>query len=568
MLTGLLAGLATREVRKAHRLSPRPLAVECLEARQMLAGDAVLDWNAVALDAVAKDSTFATPDQGGPTRTARALAIVHVAIYDAVDTLTRAKVPFTNQPLTRVVNIDAAIATAAHTTLVSLFPKQKADLNAALADYLDEIPNGLSENLGRLLGWVAGVQQLVARHRDGSSDMTMHMPSTELGHHQPDPLHPDQGYLTPKWGEVDPFGVRSATQFRAPPPPSLDSTEYAAAFDEVMRLGAIDAESSDRDGDGELDRTPEQTEIGLFWAYDGMPMLGTPPRLYNQIVRVVSEQEGNTLGENARLFALVNMAMADAGIAGWESKYYYDFWRPIVGIRAGNNDGNPLTDGDPNWQPLGAPASNVHMSGADFTPPFPAYVSGHATFGAATFRMLANFYGTDDIAFSFQSDELNGVTTGSDGQVRPAVTRHFDNFSEAAQENAESRIYLGIHWRFDAEQGIAQGNAIADWIYTHSRVYKAKATSSLVSTFGVLATIEVGASAKASLQVTIVRLKPNAPQAVAIPVKEVTAPIYSAASLSTTATEQSSLLKSLRASKIQATDAAFAPSDLLEGLLL
>jgi hypothetical protein len=208
------------------------------------------------------------------------------------------------------------------------------------------------------------------------------------------------------------------------------------------------------------------------------------------------------------------------------------------------------------------------MTGADFTPPFPAYVSGHATFGAAAFRMLANFYGTDDIAFSFQSDELNGVTTGSNGLVRPAVTRHFDSFSEAAQENADSRIYLGIHWRFDAQEGIEHGNAIADWIFTHSRVNKGVVTTTVASTFGVLATLEIAANAKATLQAAIVKLKPNAPKATVAPAKEVATPVYSATSLFTTTAQKSSLLKSLGASKTEATDAAFAKSISLDGLLL
>jgi hypothetical protein len=169
--------------------------------------------------------------------------------------------------------------------------------------------------------------------------------------------------------------------------------------------------------------------------------------------------------ENARLFALVNIAMADAGIASWETKYIYDLWRPVVGIRNGHLDGNPDTPGEPDWRPLGAPASNSGDPDGDFTPPFPAYTSGHATFGGAVFRILERFYGTDDIAFDAQSDELNGITEGANGEIRPAVTRHFDSFGQAMEENAQSRIYLGIHWQFDAQEGIKQGSAIADYVF-------------------------------------------------------------------------------------------------------
>ncbi len=146
-------------------------------------------------------------------------------------------------------------------------------------------------------------------------------------------------------------------------------------------------------------------------------------------------------------------------------KYNYDFWRPVTAIRAGGTDGNPLTVADPTWAPLGAPKDNG--SGTNFTPPFPSYVSGHATFGGALFRMMANFYGTDNIHFTIGSDEFNGVTTDQNGNVRPVVTRSFDSFSQAAEENGQSRIYLGIHWSFDKDQGIKLGTSIADYVFAN-----------------------------------------------------------------------------------------------------
>ena len=174
-------------------------------------------------------------------------------------------------------------------------------------------------------------------------------------------------------------------------------------------------------------RTAEQTQIGIYWAYDGTPSLCAPPRLYNQIAMQIAHKMGtdNDVIELARLLALVNVAMADAGIAIWESKYFYQFWRPITGIResdeetgpSGLGDGNPATAGDPTFSPLGAPASN--LTGPNFTPPFPAYPSGHAGFGGALFEMLRNFYRTDRIPFTFVSDEFNGVTRDNAGTVRP-----------------------------------------------------------------------------------------------------------------------------------------------------
>jgi hypothetical protein len=176
----------------------------------------------------------------------------------------------------------------------------------------------------------------------------------------------------------------------------------------------------------------------------------------------------------ARLLALVNTAMADAGIAIWESKYYYQLWRPVTGIResdagtgpTGLGDANPDTVCDPTFSPLGAPASN--LTGPNFTPPFPAYPSGHAGFGGALFETLRTFFGTDDIAFTFVSDEFNGTTKDSDGSIRPLIPRSFTSLSQAEEENGQSRIYLGIHWRFDKTEGIAQGRQVADYVFTHA----------------------------------------------------------------------------------------------------
>jgi hypothetical protein len=147
----------------------------------------------------------------------------------------------------------------------------------------------------------------------------------------------------------------------------------------------------------------------------------------------------------------VNIAMYDAGLTSWNDKYEQDFRRPVLGIREGGDDGNPGTVGDANWTPLGAQASNPHVGDSNFTPPFPAYTSGHATFGAAMFQVLARFYDRDDIGFTFTSDEFNGMTVAADGQARSVVSRTFSSLSAAKFENAQSRIYLGIHWSFDRD---------------------------------------------------------------------------------------------------------------------
>ena len=195
--------------------------------------------------------------------------------------------------------------------------------------------------------------------------------------------------------------------------------------------------------------------------------------MYNQVARAVAEESDMDVVEMARLLALVNVALADTGIAAWDSKYYWDFWRPVTAIResdegtgpTGLGDGNPDTVGDPSFTPLGAPASNLALP--NFTPPFPAYPSGHAAFGGALFETLRTFYGRDDIAFTFVSDEFNGETRDNQGNLRPYRPRTFSSLSEAEEENGQSRIYLGIHWEFDKVEGIALGNRVADHVFAN-----------------------------------------------------------------------------------------------------
>lgn len=433
--------------------------------------DAVLRWNAIALDVIAEDHSgtwSATtaggprPDQAGPTRSSRALAIVHLAIYDAVNAIDGSHSPYISVELPpRVLAraaTRAAVAQAAHDTLAALYPSQRAPLEAKLSRFLRSVSPDRGRAAGVRVGATAARGILEARARDGSRRPSPYTPGGEPGDHRPDPLHPDQGFLDPGWGQVDTFAGMDVADplFRAPPPPSIDSDAYAEAYEEVFVLG----------GDGEFtttERSRMQTEIGLFWAYDGTIGVGPPPRMLNQAVRTIARRKNNTLVDNARLFALVNAALADAGIAAWESKYHYDYWRPIVGIRDGDRDGNDQTVGEATWKPLGSPASN--QSGTDFTPPFPAYPSGHATFGAATFRVLERFYGTDRMRYRLKSDEMNGTTTDWAGEPRERVVRRFRSFSQAANENAASRLYLGVHWRFDATAGLVQGSAVADYIF-------------------------------------------------------------------------------------------------------
>ncbi len=435
------------------------------------AEDVVLAWNRIMLDANAVDHALSPPDQPGPTFTSRAFAIVSAAVFDAVNSIDRKHQPYlTELSGYQSADVRAAVSAAAYHTLVALYPQQADTFEAAYDTCLARVPSAQRRNKGVELGQRVAAAVLAARADDGSDAPMSYTPTDPPGpgFHQVDPNNPGQGFHAPQWGSVTPFVIDSVDDFPTPPPPALDSDDYAFACLELLMLGGDGSASSP------TIRTDEQTEIGIYWAYDGRPGLGTPPRLYNQIVRVIAANERTTLEENARLFALINLAMADAGIQCWAVKYRYEFWRPVVAIRAADDDGNDDTDGIPGWNPLGAPLTNGPTGAPNFTPPFPAYTSGHATFGAAALGTVANFYGTDAIAFNFVSDELNGVNTDQNAIPRPRVVRHFDSLSQAIVENARSRIYLGIHWPFDATEGVAAGTAIADYVTSHALQRKSR----------------------------------------------------------------------------------------------
>lgn len=435
-------------------------------------------WNEIAINASGLDHTPVAPgdarvfgEQLGPGRSSHAMAIVHISVFEVVNAIVGGYKSYIGLPAALPgTSVDAAIAQAAHDTLVALFPSQRASFDNLLSADLSEIPgNGRPKENGIRLGQQAAAMILALRSGDGSHHSEPRIgvdffPSNEPGKWRQDPISRIPIALGAHWGAVKPFALTSGDQFRVPPPPGLDSPEYAVAFDEAKRLGGNGIDTP-------TERTAAQTTIGIYWAYDGTPTLCAPPRLYNQIATQIADQMGSDLIELARLLALVNVAMADAGIAIWESKYHYQYWRPVTGIReassaAGSNtpaSTSPSLIADPNFVPLGAPASN--LAGPNFTPPFPSYPSGHAGFGGALFQILRSFYATDQIAFTFVSDEFNGVTKDRSGNTRPLIARSFSSLSQAEEENGQSRIYLGIHWAFDKTEGIAQGRRVADAVF-------------------------------------------------------------------------------------------------------
>jgi hypothetical protein len=445
----------------------------------------ILLINDLALKLVANDfSNGHIPTNGGPTKTSRALAIIHLAAHDAYAKVTGSLTPqLAGLPNPVGLGNDentgtAALLAAGIFAAQQLYPDDLATIatSAAQAQTVGADANALA--YGKLIAdmWID------ARNNDGSNQPQLDsMYNPAPGHHRPDPLSPNQMALGRKWGEVMPFVLKptqpdgSFPDAPLAPPPALTSSEYALAFDQVI-------------DDGKNDITQRSSEsrkwatIGIFWGYDGANKLGTPPRLYNQVVRAALDSEMLDHKDQVKILTAVNVAMADAGIAAWHWKYAYDVWRPVVGVReaeagwgpTGLGDGNRLRgrEGDPYWLPLGAPRSNpitpaATASGSNFTPNFPAYPSGHATFCSAAFEVMATLLGKtpEQIMLNFVSDEFNGSTTDNLGVARPRYQASF-TLREAIEQDKISRIYLGVHWLFDATGGETVGKAVADKVAT------------------------------------------------------------------------------------------------------
>ncbi len=412
-------------------------------------GDVITDWNAAALNVI-RDWTAISNDpyQGRivpsqPPRVARNLAMVHAAMFDAVNATSGQYDAYAFAgPLPSDVSPIAAAAAAAHRVASSLYADSDeiAIWNATLAESLATIADDSARAKGLVLGRQVGDAILALRSADGSNAISTYQPSNDPGDWNrtfPDFLPP----LLSQWPQVKPFAIPTGSAFRPAAPPALTSAEYATAVDEVMRIGRLES----------TERTAEQTEIALFWADGGGT--ATPPGHWNRIASEAIGREHLPLIESARTLALVNLALADASIASWDAKYYYDLWRPIDAIRDAALDGNPATSADQSWLPLLK------------TPPFPTYTSGHSTFSAAAAAILTRLFG-NDYAFSSTSDGHTGLAQRplADSLI---VTRHFTSFKQAADEAGLSRIYGGIHFSFDNSAGLSTGKSVGEFIGDH-----------------------------------------------------------------------------------------------------
>lgn len=474
----------------------------------------ILYWNSIALDLNRLVTTLAGP-LNGPPGAARVLGILHLAIHDAYFAIETASgtstylPPSTNPsqpsptlpPVLGATDARQAVAGAANTVLIQQYTTPAPNIATATTLQLTQFLRNAASNFQDLdtlsssyrFGVAVGnamLSFLAIKPGEPGFDQDSYRPRPGKYRFDDDPTNPVR--IVPV-DVNDPTGPKQAVHIYQAPfygmtakrvavqgsvdgaqiehiiadPPTNDLAEYYSAFDDIYREGGAQDLNTTR-------RTPSQTVTGLFWAYDGSNIIGTPPRLFNQIIRKIAFEnkpasitDERTNADFARLFAIVNASMADAGIFAWQEKYCFEFWRPLSGVR---EDDTPFAD--PFWLTLGAPETNSNQIA--IKPPFPAYPSGHATFSGACFQAARSYYKQrdnlnfalnepDNIPFTFVSEELNGVSrdlrnpydpniaiTDQLGTVRTRVERHFPSLWDAMYDAALSRVFLGVHWRFDA----------------------------------------------------------------------------------------------------------------------
>jgi len=379
--------------------------------------DTVTDWNAIM------EATVAVSPTNAPLQ-ARWGAIVQLAVFEAVNAVIGDYEPYLGVVTAPVwASPDAAAIAAAHRTLVTLRPGSAATLDAARALSLAAIPDGPEKDAGIAAGEDAAIAILLLRADDGWDAVVPYTPGTAPGDWRPAPPA-FAAALLPGWGDVTPFGLVDGSQFRLPPPPALHTGRYANDYNEVKLLGRIDS----------LFRPQDRTDVARFFAAT------SPIQTWNPAARQASAAQGKTLSENARIFALLGMAMADASIAAFDTKYHYNLWRPLTAIRNGDVDGNSRTDRDADWTPLIT------------TPAFPSYASAHATLSGAARAVLERAFGKGGKAITLSNPTL------------PTIVLNYTAWDEITDDIDDARIYGGIHFRFDQEAGAHQGQDIGAYI--------------------------------------------------------------------------------------------------------
>jgi hypothetical protein len=410
-------------------------AMQAEQALWFQRSDVIVNWNLHAIEALNTENGYADPLQA-----TRALTMMHLAMHDAVNaTSQRAFESHTFKGRDLLAHPAAAAASAAYGVLVKLFPAQEESLAAQLEASLSQIPDSTFERRGVRLGERAARAQLESRQNDGSNVVDPYTPGAKPGDYQ---LTLPGVIAHPGWQKVTPFGLARADQFRPGPQPALSSERYARDFEEVKQKGSLAANT----------RTDEESKIAQFW-YE-FSDIG-----WNRAARNVVADQRLGLLQAARFMALVNIALADSYIAGWDAKFHYDFWRPVSAIHAAAQDGNDATQPDATW------ASFL------FTPPVQDYPSTHSVLGAAAAEVMTRYFakhGTFEAHGSAREQNKIGfsMTSGSASQPNAEV-RSFATFAEAAQENAESRVLAGLHFRFSCEAGLELGRRIGEYVFAN-----------------------------------------------------------------------------------------------------
>jgi hypothetical protein len=359
----------------------------------------------------------------------RSFAILHTAIYDAVNSIDRRHAPYqvSLADAPRNASVEAAAAAAGHEVLVALYPKFQSQLDADLQQSLAEIPDGAGKAAGIAVGVTVADRILQLRSNDGSAASVPYVFGTAPGDYESTPPNfPPQPQFT-QWPKVTPFALQSASQFRPGPPPALSSEEYADVFNEIKSLGIENSTTA----------TPDEALTGHFWN-------GNIQDYWNEITQTASLAHHLSTAKSARLFALVNLSLADSVIAFYDAKYTYNFWRPVTAIRSADTNINPDTVADPNWLPE-----------TTTTAPDPSYPGAHAVISEAAAEVLRTFFGRDHFDFQVTSE------------VMPGTTRSFTTLSAAAEEATMSRLFAGQHFRSDLTTGNRLGRDVADFVFDH-----------------------------------------------------------------------------------------------------
>jgi PAP2 superfamily len=411
-------------------------------ARGQPAGNAAIEWNAIATTAAAGQPPHVAP---------LSLAMVQGAVYDAVNAIDGGHQPYlVSPPANASDSKEAAVATAAFRVLVGfpdlpgLFPAQISTLQPLYDASLADVADGAAKTGGIEVGEAAARAMLVERTGDGRGGHFTVVEGTDPGEWRLAPPQGPTGIVArdpaPWVGNVRPFLVPDVEMLRTHGPNALTSDAYAEDFNEIKELGSLTS----------TERTADQTTAAIFWQDSG-------PVIWNRVYRALATSEELDIVDSARLFAMTNMAAADGSIGCWNDKWYWSFWRPITAIREAASDGNPATVADPNWVPLFDPT--VPVSGPPLvTPGFPDHPAGHTCISGATVHALQAFFGTDKVPFTAVSNKCSPA---------PCPARSFDRFSHALKEIIDARVWGGIHFRTADVQGAVIGKKVARYAREH-----------------------------------------------------------------------------------------------------